>query len=105
MHRSQLLLAIEAVVVVEEDTSWFEHDDEAAASPCLCYFIGREEVGADELVQVVSKLLADDFGFVSEHREAAQPFGTNVVVTFEKREPTLLMSVIQIGKVKKEPHV
>ena len=39
------------------------------------------------------------------HRKPAEPFGTDVVIALRKREAAAVVSVVQIGEVKKEPHV
>ena len=105
LDTSPLPAPIKAVVVGEECRAGPEGDDEATAALGFGDCVGSEKPGLHELAQVRPQLLLLDFRWVFEHREPAEPFGADVVIAFGKREAAAVVSVVQIGEVKKEPHV
>src|ERR1035437_6845015 len=52
-----------------------------------------------------SQLITLDGRLILMDGKSSQPFRTNVVVAFRKRKTAFVVSIVQIGEVKKEPHV
>ena len=51
---------------------------------------------------MVAELLADDLRSMGEDREPAEPFRTNVVVSFLEHEALAVCTVVEIGEMKEE---
>ena len=64
----------------------------------------RESRALTSCAQMGSELVPLDHRWILEHREAAEPFVTNIVVALREREALAVMSVVQIGEVKKQSH-
>ena len=105
LDASALPAPIKPVVVGEECRARPEGDDEAIPTFGVGDRVGSEKPGLHELAQVRPQLIALDDGLILANRKSAEPFGTDVVVALYERQALLVVSVVQIGEVKKEPHV
>src|SRR5947209_8716674 len=101
LHGAIFAAAIEAIVVGEERGAWPKRDDESFPSLRAVNIVRCKKFRADELAKMRSELVALDDRLIFAYSKSAQPFDTDVVVSFCEEKSLGVMAVVQICEVKK----